>query len=74
MSKIQITELQETKSELNLLNDNDTNAVVGGYGDFGGVNIAVPIQINNNINLQFSLFGDNYSYSNQSNNSGIGQS
>lgn len=73
MSKIQITELQETKSELNLLNDNDTGAVVGGYKDFG-INININPQFNIYNNFQFSLFGDNYSWSNQGNNSSTNQS
>jgi hypothetical protein len=72
MSKIQITELQNTESELNLLNDQDTGVVVGGYGDLG-INIAVPVQINNNVNVQVAFGGDNYNYSYLNNNAGVEQ-
>ncbi|MGL5796115.1 MAG: hypothetical protein ACRC06_17285 [Waterburya sp.] len=72
MSKIQITELQESKSELNVLDAHQTSTVVGGYGDLG-INIAVPIQINNNVNVQVAFGGNNYNYSYLNNNSGVKQ-
>ncbi|MGL4881125.1 MAG: hypothetical protein ACRC8K_08660 [Waterburya sp.] len=73
MSKIQITELQATNSELNVLNDQDTGAVVGGYGAWGGVKLANIVQINNAINVQVAINGDNFSTQNLNNKAGANQ-
>jgi hypothetical protein len=66
MSKIQITELQESKSELNLLDDCQTGNVVGGYGDFK-LNLGNLVQVNNNITVQVALGGSNYNWTSQTN-------
>jgi hypothetical protein len=71
MSKIQINELQESKSELNVLDDGQTSNVVGGYLDFDIANI---VQVNNNINVQVAIGGgSNYNWSNLGNNAGADQ-
>lgn len=79
MSKIQIAELKETKSELNLLDDHSTGEVVGGYGNYyrglrndiiNNINIATIVQINNNINIQIAFNGDNFNIANLNNNAG----
>jgi hypothetical protein len=72
MSKIQITELQASQSELNVLDDRQTGTVVGGY--WKGFNFANVVQINNNINVQIAFGGDNYNWSNLNNNAGATQS
>lgn len=73
MSKIQITELQASQSELNVLDDCQTGNVVGGYGDFG-INLSNLVQVNNNINVQIAFGGSNYNWSNLNNNAGATQS
>lgn len=73
MSKIQITELQASQSELNLLDDCQTGNVVGGYKDLG-INLANIVQINNNINVQIAFGGNNYNVANLNNNAGATQS
>lgn len=82
MSKIQFNELATTKSELNLLSDRETGAVVGGYGYdrnavrnyyASNINIATIVQVNNNINIQIAFNGDNYNVANLTNNAGANQ-
>lgn len=76
MSRIQIAEL-ENNAELNLLNDRETSAVVGGY-DYkklrndivSNINIANIVQINNNINIQIAFNGDNFNVANLNNRAG----
>lgn len=78
MSRIQIAELKETKSELNLLDDRSTGAIVGGYGYYqslrndivNNINIATIVQVNNNINIQLAFNGDNFNIANLNNNAG----
>lgn len=81
MSKIQISELQASQSELSQLNDCQTGKVVGGYGYYKGyrndiannIDIASIVQINNNINIQIAFGGDNYNVANLRNNAGAYQ-
>jgi len=85
MSKIQITELQASTSELNVLSDRETGNVVGGHGKGKGkgkglykgvlssLNLTNIVQINNNINIQVAIGGDNYNFSNLGNNAGSSQ-
>lgn len=78
MSKIQLTELKSTNSELNLLSDCETTAIVGGRevrNYWGGVNISNIVQINNaiNINLNFGN-GDIYNTNILTNRAGSRQS
>ncbi|MDJ0571991.1 MAG: hypothetical protein QNJ53_23500 [Pleurocapsa sp. MO_192.B19] len=69
MSKIQIAELQEVNSELNLLSDRETSMVVGGYRNyFGNFDFTNIIQINSNINVQIAFNGDNFNLANLNNN------
>ncbi|MGL5078164.1 MAG: hypothetical protein ACRDBG_20390 [Waterburya sp.] len=72
MSKIQITELQASQSELNVLDAHQTDTVVGGYWE--GFDFSNVVQINNNINVQIAFGGDNYNWSNLNNNAGTTQS
>jgi hypothetical protein len=74
MSKIQITELQAPQSELNVLDDCQTNEVVGGYGLWGGVNVANIVQIQNNVAVQVAIGGDNINFANLNQNAGATQS
>jgi hypothetical protein len=73
MSKIQITELQASKSELNVLDDRQTGTVVGGNALWGGVNLANVVQVNNAVSVQVAIGGDNYSFQNLNNDAGVEQ-
>lgn len=79
MSTIQINELQVTNSELNLLHENETGAIVGGRRNIrnaiGNTQIANIFQVNNNVTLQFAFGGgSNFNVTNQTNNAGVQQS
>lgn len=79
MSKLQITELQATNTELNQLNDLQTAGVVGGGYGGGGININVNPQINVNTNVQNAIalgggVAKNINYSDLFNKSGSSQS
>jgi hypothetical protein len=73
MSKIQITELQASQSELNVLDDCQAGTVVGGYA-WGGIKLSNIVQINNAVNVQVAIGGDNYSWQNLNNDAGATQS
>lgn len=81
MSKIQIAELRETSSKLNILNAQETSTVVGGYDYNSGYrrevrnayigDINIITQVINNINIQIAFGGDNFNVANLSNTAGV---
>ena len=81
MSKIKISELQVTKSELNQLSDGETSAVVGGNGFRAQLRndirnqVVNNVQVINNVSVQVAIGGgDNVNVANLTNGAGISQS
>lgn len=72
MSKIKITELKPNFSELKLLNERETSAIIGGSDMVNEINFFIDVstifQINNNINVQVAINGDNLNLADLSNN------
>ena len=78
MSKINISELKQNKSELKVLNEIETTDVLGGrrrIRNSFNQNNAQIFQINNLVNIQISSGGgSNFSVANLTNNAGVSQS
>ena len=63
MSRIQISELKQNASELKVLSERESGAIIGGNDTVDEINLYIDIstifQINNNINVQIAINGDN---------------
>lgn len=63
MSRIQIVDLNQNTSELRVLSDREISGIVGGEDTVNEINIPINVsiifQVNNNINVQIAINGDN---------------
>ena len=70
MSRIKIADLDQ--SQLEVLSDRETMAIIGGSKQGNTINFSINIspifQINSNINVQIAINGDNFNLANLSNN------
>ena len=77
MSKINISELKPSKSELKVLNETETTGVLGGrrrIRNSFNQNIAQIVQVNNFVNIQIAFGnGSNSSVGILTNNAGVNQ-
>ena len=75
MSKINIFELQPTQSNIETLNSNETETVVGGRAIrnrfVNQSNTANIFQVSNLVNIQIAFGGNNTSVNTITNNAGI---
>lgn len=72
MSRIKIADLYQNACELEVLSDREIGAIVGGNDTVNEINIpinaSIIFQINNNINVQIAINGDNFNVADLINN------